>query len=933
MFQVTRRQNEVLVYASNVTLLSEHGTANREEDNILNTNEADRGNQPVTCRNYLFSMNEPILKNGASPPFESHNERLKIKANDTRFAQITKHDIYMGMCKLEKQFPSVRQAHEEGRRTKRILVPSYLRPDQPNSKFIIRADGLCSGWGRNKLIKPADQLLQELERHRIPKLPRRPRKKKKKRGNRSSLRTGKNGRRIVVPAQHRSLMENIVLGEENLVLSVASPSRHHIDHEVELEDITCNDTGKTRALWSSEPVKFSLSTRPQPSSQNKKAEYMAHPTSHCASVLNLITKDAIGNSSTGQHSSPKEIQLLKSYASKEVVTGSPWSSLPVQLKFNSTVGLSDGNHECAVRTSNSEKNGKRKTNNLAAQASLREQYSSAAERLEARVETTLRDALVDLNDGMASESRIRSSNDIIKLKVSQLKCNTTDGKSTYVKIRELAQEVMGKGKICPQPSALGGKDFIEKNKALRALNGTSKLKKNILQRDESMRRALEIRDEIDRHWAENVKKKAEERMFRIRTGVREQEDTRRKQQWLSIISLNARSNYLFYVLLSKNKRLWGIKVIQRAWRKYQLKGKGQKYWKTMWRIKRWMRPLLVKFRMRIKHRNADIMKRFLDDHKDADAILTSIKKFRFKIMNTQRKFRAWSSITKCRVDALTKLWTRTEAEMLSNSIDEIKKSVQIRAKKKLCEGFTKKERSERSKQALKLAGGKSGNVMRIEKHLAAMDEAKDEYDKHLIASHTKSAFPKYIVKQALVEYLRGRRRNHGQKILEMRLSEAIRQQSENEKTSTWQAPTSITHEINDDGVSVDDVKTLLSLIHIEEHEGALSELHANEKEHQLRKCIRRMLKIATTAAWPSLQLFSGNRYGKVKVSGAVEDMPSIIRNAREKYNSLLKEKRRKAIEKRQSQEAHKSVKLANQMRSKALKRDYFLAMQILGIDT
>ena len=86
MFQVTRRQNEVLVYASNVTLLSEHGTANREEDNILNTNEADRGNQPVTCRNYLFSMNEPILR------MEPHH-RLKATMKGLKSKQMTRGSL------------------------------------------------------------------------------------------------------------------------------------------------------------------------------------------------------------------------------------------------------------------------------------------------------------------------------------------------------------------------------------------------------------------------------------------------------------------------------------------------------------------------------------------------------------------------------------------------------------------------------------------------------------------------------------------------------------------------------------------------------------------------------------------------------------------------------------------------------------------------
>eukprot|EP00942_MAST-04A_sp_MAST-4A-sp1_P007513 g7513.t1 len=78
--------------------------------------------------------------------------------------------------KLETQFPSIRNVFQEGKSNKRRFAPRYLRDDQPKSKFIVRSEALCSGYGKNKLVKPADQILQELEKHRIHKEPRRPRR-------------------------------------------------------------------------------------------------------------------------------------------------------------------------------------------------------------------------------------------------------------------------------------------------------------------------------------------------------------------------------------------------------------------------------------------------------------------------------------------------------------------------------------------------------------------------------------------------------------------------------------------------------------------------------------------------------------------------------------------------------------------------------------
>merc|ERR1712023_119158 len=143
---------------------------------------------------------------------------------------------------------------------------------------------------------------------------------------------------------------------------------------------------------------------------------------------------------------------------------------------------------------------------------------------------------------------------------------------------------------------------------------------------------------------------------------------KRQKEWLLMVYLAARIERQYYILLSSKTKIQAIRTIQRYWRASRMKAKGKRYWKTMWTIKRWMRPLLVKFRERIKHKLADRLKKFLSDHKDADVVLTSIQKFRYKIVRAQRKFRAWSKITKARVELLSRLWTKVEADMHADKV-------------------------------------------------------------------------------------------------------------------------------------------------------------------------------------------------------------------------------------------------------------------------
>ncbi len=123
------------------------------------------------------------------------------------------------LSKLENQFPSIKSVFQEGASVKRRRAPRYLRDDQPKSKFIVRSDALCSGYGKNKLVKPADQIMQELEKHRIHKEPRRPRKasRKKRMKRKRNHRKLRKNKSINVPRRHKDLKNMIVLGDTDVI--------------------------------------------------------------------------------------------------------------------------------------------------------------------------------------------------------------------------------------------------------------------------------------------------------------------------------------------------------------------------------------------------------------------------------------------------------------------------------------------------------------------------------------------------------------------------------------------------------------------------------------------------------------------------------------------------------------------------------------------
>jgi hypothetical protein len=840
-----------------------------------------------------------------------------------RFAEMLNHEVYHSMLSLERMYPSVRKINEEGQLLKRRRVPAYLRSDQPRSKFIVRSEALCSGWGRNKIVKPADQILQELERHRIEKIPRRPKRPKRRR------RRGKKGaqkhrvKTVYVPKRHRTLMKQLALGDGSKVATVDKFSGLRGGQSAIEPTAPPNGTVDTTLRGSASIVEFSLTTKPEPSA-NKQAGYMATPVSHCAK--HLEEPNAVSISST-------EKEVLQLHAKKSIVVGSPWSSLPVSIE--NKVKQKQSHFKVVNRRSTTRK----QSQNAPMENLQNERYTSKMERLQAGIEMHLHGILSNIEenstDARSSRSFVSSSKKILMNHVAHLAKNMGDGKSTVTKIRDLAHDaVCIEKELQERKIKLAANDFVEKNRQHESLAAQSpqkvmdKIHQLKVKRNGKIRRALEFRKTVDQSWAEGIQKKNEERMFRIRAGRREQEKKRFTTEWLQIVSLMSRARYQYFLILAKNKTLWAVKVLQRCWRNYRLKGKGEKYWKTMWKIKRWMKPLLARFRERIRIRSADTLKLFLNHHKDADVVITSIKKFRYKIVRSQRKFRAYSAITKCRLQLLTKLWTRTEADLHANQVQHIKKKLQKKQRLKISKAYTKTERKERSKQAIQLATNKGGNIMRIEKHLIAMENAQDAYHSHLVKRPTKSAFPKYVVQRALIEYLRKRRIQHGIAFMEMRQAKLDREEGVADVHNT----TSVFDEGTKVGFTVADVQKILDMTHIEEHDGKLSELELSNKKTQARQHLRRLMRHSNNNKWPELHLLQGNNYGGRigKVRGAIEDMPLIINGARKKYQKILHDKRKKALEKKKKKEAQKSTKMANILKNEALQRDYFVAMQILG---
>ena len=61
-------------------------------------------------------------------------------------------------------------------------------------------------------------------------------------------------------------------------------------------------------------------------------------------------------------------------------------------------------------------------------------------------------------------------------------------------------------------------------------------------------------------------------------------------------------------------------------------------------------------------------------------------------------------------------------------------------------------------------------------------------------------------------------------------------------------------------------------------------------------------------------------------------MRDVIKDAQKKFNKILRERRKKALDKRKQKDALKSSTAAKALRDEALRKDYFMAMTILGYE-
>ena len=879
------------------------------------------------------------------------------------------------LSKLENQFPSIKSVFQEGASVKRRRAPRYLRDDQPKSKFIVRSDALCSGYGKNKLVKPADQIIHELEKHRIHKEPRRPRKaSRKKRANRKRKhRKLRHNKSINVPRRHQDLKDMIVLGDTDVITPEVALATDLTDEA----KASCKDDGsiiraesgntsqfsvKHNAKRSPSLVETSLLASPKPST-TENSKFIAQPGSHMSKLLQIdVTNTSkicdasslLSPTRTLQHTannmilSPEVKNVVQKQINKPVVVGSPWSSLAINLEETLQNKLSKNDRKILTRNVVLDDSPDQNTN------PMREQhFATKDERLVHAIEGRLHNIVSEIEVAKLSDPTSfshlvngSSSKNIVNRHVMNLssvasyskKVHKGDDKLQLTKgslLHQVAHNaVYGKRDTNEMKLKLANKNFIELNKSDQAILARSPskrkalMKKMKLKKETCIRSAKLFREQKDLEWGNEVKKRKEERLYRIHAEVRIKETRKRQQEWLLIIFLAARCEHQHYILMQSKTKIAAIRTIQRYWRASRVRSKGKKYWKTMWTIKRWMGPLIQKFRESLKHRAADKIKIFLNDHKDADVIITSIKKFRYKIVRAQRKFRAWSKITKARVQLLCKLWTEVEAEMHADKVQGLKKELKVRLVKRTEEGYVKDERFERKKKAIELVADDTANINRIEKHLEAMSHAKDAYHQTIVSKPTKSQFPKSLIKKSVMEYLRKRREQHGTAFLRMKEAE-MRAKAEEATVSQRRIPSSMGK-----AFTTKEAKHILSMIHTEEEEETLSELHLHEKRQKLKKHLGRVLKSSRSSQWPPMYLLQGNYYGPMvgRSNSAREDMRDVIRNAQKKFDKILRERRKKALDKRKQKDALKSSTAAKALRDEALKKDYFIAMTILGYE-
>lgn len=718
------------------------------------------------------------FKSSSSYNFRQRNSRL--------FDSAIQHNDEM-----DSEYQSLNQLHAEGRSGRRLngknrsshlpKVASYLRESQPKTKYITDPAALTLGQD----LQSAAFLVKELDQGRVERLRRfQPKARNRKRRNRK-----KRGRGV---KKHRKTIKKIPEWLNGIYLGNVDDCKTTDDNNQ--NGTTKEEDDEIKLMRGPNTIWNRLKEDPH-AQPGENMNFINKPSSYCKEeakkMFNHFNENKLSSKIT-KYKKKIIIDMLNMLEKHDTSTNysqssnSIWSSLPVTLE-NQLIQPALAAYKIELEQNNERYNKSDDTAKekllqlkLLKEKSFEEQVESIIHSILAwffkQYGTTAHLGSNTVRSGRASVvKRYEELSKITSRAVHSIVDITTHhGKKTNI-INNNDNKNNNKSNEKPTTDI----NYVEENKKkssllvrqMDVLNST--LEKNKEKRRSSIIMVRKRRQSIVIKKRDDIIQRKEARVARINFEMDQALKERRSRMWSSMLcTINfwnlATSKFIFL----RERKLATIKL-QGMFRKTLFKTKGPATLRTMILAKRSLIPKLIRARKRIAQRSANQIICFLKDLGELGQVRFAIRKFNKQNILTQKLFRSYAIITKCRLDSLIMIFKNYEKRRFLLKLEEAKQMKNIKkgrlttaknvAKVANENDTLKKEKimhrhHGRKRLARKFVDTDPRLLKRIEKHVHAMAEAEEIHKEVLATSIPR--IPNHIRKQILLKYIHDRRKEH-----------------------------------------------------------------------------------------------------------------------------------------------------------------------------
>eukprot|EP01114_Cavostelium_apophysatum_P004347 TRINITY_DN14564_c0_g1_i1.p1 TRINITY_DN14564_c0_g1~~TRINITY_DN14564_c0_g1_i1.p1 ORF type:complete len:739 (+),score=139.79 TRINITY_DN14564_c0_g1_i1:164-2380(+) len=223
---------------------------------------------------------------------------------------------------------------------------------------------------------------------------------------------------------------------------------------------------------------------------------------------------------------------------------------------------------------------------------------------------------------------------------------------------------------------------------------TALLHQKFRAKEEQFQKVLEEKKKIDEenlaHKMRIVNKRQIAEQERKKAEKLEQERQKRQvsqRKWLFFVAIGSRMGYWLTSIKEQREKREKYMVenaaaisIQGLWRTFKRIREAKVWRRRMVVVQRTLRKWIVRYRVRRKKRAADMIANFLADLQDVQHIVQIVKKFRFRVTQTQLYWRKYREVQSAQLQLLSMQWDTMEQEMQSavrSKIEEERKKEDI----------------------------------------------------------------------------------------------------------------------------------------------------------------------------------------------------------------------------------------------------------------